>query len=127
MQTSEGRLVNIRKLVALDITLHGPRFILIEFGLAAPGIMALGASLMLTSRFFIFGLYIFLTGVNYVPALVYAIIIARKGSAKSEVEYGLARDKHYVRKYSLQQFIIFIPLAVVIIALIQELRHQKTL
>jgi hypothetical protein len=125
MQTSEGRLVNIRKLVALGITLHGPRLILLEFGLGAPGIMAIGASFMLTCRYFIFGLYLFLTGVNYLPALVYAIVIYRKGSAKSEVEYGLAHDKHYVRKYSLQQFIIFIPLAVVIIAVIQELGHQK--
>jgi len=40
---------------------------------------------MLTSRFFFFGLYLFSTGVNYVPALVYAIVIARKDSAKSEV------------------------------------------
>ena len=29
----EGRLVNIRKLVALDITLHGSWFIIIEFGI----------------------------------------------------------------------------------------------
>jgi len=58
---------------------------LLEFGLGAPGIMAVGASVMLTSRFFFFGLYLFSTGVNYVPALVYAIVIARKDSAKSEV------------------------------------------
>jgi hypothetical protein len=34
------RLIDIRKLVALDITLHGPKFIMIEFGLGTPAIIA---------------------------------------------------------------------------------------
>ena len=36
------RLINIRKLVALDITLHGPKFIIIELGLGTPAIIAMG-------------------------------------------------------------------------------------
>ncbi len=32
----EGKLFNVRRLVALDMGLHGPRFILIEFGLGVP-------------------------------------------------------------------------------------------
>lgn len=125
MQDQEGRLIDIRKLVALDITLHGPRFILFEFGVGTPVIILLGLWIMLTGTVFILGFYLLLTGMNYLPALLYAIIVARRGSAKSEVEYGLAHDKHYVRKYGLQQLIIFIPLAVLLIAAIQEIAVRR--
>jgi hypothetical protein len=125
MEAVEGQLINIRKLVALDITLHGSRFILFEFGVGTPAIILIGSSIMLMDRLFILGLYLLLTGINYVPLLLYAIVISRKGSAKSEVEYGLAHDKHYVRKYSLQQVIIFIPLSVLLIAVAQELSQIR--
>jgi hypothetical protein len=124
MKPREGRLINIRKLVALDITLHGPRFILIEFGVGTPAIILVGLWLMLTSSVFILGLYLFLTGINYVPLLLYAVVIARKGSAQTEVEQGLAQNKHYVRKYSLQQLLIFVPLAILIIAVGQEITKE---
>jgi hypothetical protein len=125
MEEHEGRLINIRKLVALDITLHSPRFILIEFGVGTPVIILVGLWIMLTSTVFILGLYLLLTGINYMPALLYAIVLAGSGSAKIEVEYGLAHNKHYVRKYSLQQLMIFIPLAVLLIAIAQEIASRK--
>jgi hypothetical protein len=37
-----GRVINVRKLAALDIVFHGPKFILIEFGLGVFGCAALG-------------------------------------------------------------------------------------
>jgi hypothetical protein len=67
------------------------------------------------------GLYLILTGFNYVPLLVYAASIVRAGSAKREVADELSRDRHYVRKYSTQQFLVFVPLAVVLLAAAQEL------
>lgn len=88
-----------------------------------PVIILLGLWLMLTSSVFILGLYLFSTEVNYVPLLFYAMVIARKGSAKKEVEYGLAHNKHCVRKYSLQQLVIFIPLVVLLVALAQEVKR----
>lgn len=124
MQPQEGRLINVRKLVALDITLHGPRFILLEFGVGTPAILLVGLWLMLTSSVFILGLYLFLTGINYLPLFYYAVAISRKGSARSEVEADLAQNKHYVRKYSLQQLVIFIPLVVLLIALVQEIKKS---
>ena len=57
---------------------------------------------------------------NYVPLLFYEIVIARKGSAKSEVDYGSAHNKHFIRKYGSQQFMILVPLVVLLIALIQR-------
>lgn len=125
MQDREGRLIEVRKLVALDITLHGSLFIMMEFGLSTPIIVVFGLWLMLASSVFILGLYVFLTGLNYLPLLIYAVVIVRGGTAKNEVEYGLTHYEHYNRKYSIHQFLIFVPLFVLLLAIIQELKRPK--
>jgi hypothetical protein len=71
-------------------------------------------------------MYLFLTGINYVPLLVYAIIIARLGTAAKEVEYGLEHDKQYNRKYSVQQLMIFIPLTIAVLTVLQETKILNT-
>jgi hypothetical protein len=119
----EGRVINVRKLVALDIALHGARFIMVEFGVGTPAILAVGVYLAAKGQP-VLGVYLLLTGINYVPLLIYAILIARRGSAKREVADGLSQDKHYVRKYSTQQLLIFVPLAVILLAAAQELTKQ---
>ena len=126
MEKAEGSGIIVRKLVALDITLHGSRFILAEFGVGTPVIIALGLWLMLTGPFAL-GVYLLLTGINYVPLLVYAIILARRGTAENEVAYGLSHDKHYNRKYSTQQLIVFIPLAMALLAVAQELKTRSSM
>jgi len=117
----EGRLINVRKLVALDVTLHGPRFIAIEFGVGTPTILAVGIWLALGSLSIEFwlGVYLILTGINYIPVLAYAVLVIRGGDWKSEVAEGLATDPHYVRKYSIQQLLIFVPFAIVVLSLLQ--------
>ena len=117
----EGRIINVRRLVALDIFLHGPRFILIEFGVGTPAIIGFGAILAArTSGLeFYLGVYLILTGVNYIPALAYAVIMSRAKSARSEIEAEMAANPHYVRKYSVQQLLIMVPFAVVILAAVQ--------
>ncbi|MFI5404588.1 MAG: hypothetical protein ACHQYR_02550 [Candidatus Gagatemarchaeaceae archaeon] len=120
----EGRLVNVRRLVALDITLHGPRFIMAEFGIGTPAIIAVGTTLTLSGPL-ILGIYLVLTGVNYLPLLIYTVVIVRKGSAQAEVVEDLARNKHLVRKYSVQQFLLFLPLVVFLMAVWQELGQNR--
>ena len=115
----EGRIVNVRKLVSLDITLHGNRFILTEFGLGTPGIILLGLFVLATGQP-ILGAYLILTGINYIPLLVFAIATVRRGTAESDVQADLAANPHYVRKYSLQQFLIFFPLSMIVLALVQR-------
>jgi len=119
----EGRIINVRKLVALDITLHGPRFIMAEFGVGTPAIIAVGLFLMHTGPLAL-GFYLVLTGINYVPLLIYAVAIVRGRSAAKEIEEGMSADRHYVRKYSTQQLLIFVPLAVVLLAVKQELTKK---
>ena len=53
-----------------------------------------------------------------------AIIIARDKTAKGEVEYELSHYKHYIRKYSIQQFLIFIPLLMLFLAIIQKFKGK---
>jgi hypothetical protein len=117
----------VRKLVALDITLHGPRFIGIEFGVGTPVILIVGVVLAEGSVGVqhLLGVYLLLTGINYLPILAYAIVVIRAGTAKAEVAEGLATDSHYVRKYSTQQLLIFVPFAVVLLAAVQEARRRQ--
>lgn len=72
----------------------------------------------------IIGAYILLAGLNYAPLLAYAVAIVRAGTAKSEVAEDRATDRHYVRKYSTQQFLLFVPFAVLFLAILQELRES---
>ena len=120
----EGRVIDVRRLVALDISLHGPRFIMIEFGVGTPAIIAFGLFVIHTGQQVI-GAYLLLTGINYVPLLTYAILIVRAGSAAREIEAGMAADRHYVRKYSTQQLMIFVPLLVLLLAVKQELTSHR--
>ena len=76
--------------------------------------------LMLSRLFFALGLYVFLIGINYAVLLLYAIVIVRKGSSQTEVSDELANSKEYLRQFSIQQFFILIPLAILIIAIFQE-------
>jgi hypothetical protein len=94
---------------------------MVEFGIGTPAIIAVGLGLMFTGPF-VLGLYLFLTGINYVPFLFYSVIIVRAMTAENEVAYGLANDKHFNRKYSTQQLMIFIPLAIILLTVIQELK-----
>ncbi len=119
-------MISVRKLVALDIFLHGPRFIMIEFGVGTPGIIVLGLLVAHAGQQAL-GAYLVLTGLNYIPLLAYAITIARTGTASKEIAEGMTSDSHYVRRYSTQQLIIFIPLAVVRLALWQELNKENGL
>ena len=119
----EGRVINVRRLVALDITLHGPRFITAEFGIGTPVILAVGISLILASQL-ILGTYLLLIGINYIPLFVYMVVIVRKGSAGLEIADYMSNDKHYVRKYSTQQLLLFLPLVVFGLAVWQELKGE---
>lgn len=128
---AEGALINVRKLVALDMVLHGTIFVVAEFAVTvllggAGGLFVMYAGLALghgrVPFVIVFGAYLLLVGVNYVPLLLYAIAIARRDSAREEVARELADKDRSVRKYSLQQFLLLVPLSIPILAIAQELR-----
>jgi hypothetical protein len=123
-----SQIVNFRKLVALDIILHGRKFILIEFGLGTPFMFALGLHQLLfgldSGLLFsqVIGFYLILIGVNYVPILIYAVVISWKDSAYLEA----AAELDYKSRYNKQQFLIFIPLLVFFVAVAQEVRSHTS-
>jgi len=128
------RIINLRPLAALDIVFHGSRFILIEFGGGILLCLALG--LWLTYAAFplgqdtgplrlVTGVYILCLAINYVPLLVYAILITRSKSAWQEMAAELAERGRYARKYVLQQLLLVVPLVIPILALIQEVQARR--
>ena len=121
-------MINIRKLAAVDMALHGTRAIVVEFALGVVLPLALG---LISVRPAIIGLVqpgwatvlgFWLVGIaaNYVPLLIYAIAIARGRTVQQEGQSELA----HVKRYGIQQAIILIPFLVVVLALVQESRHH---
>src|SRR5690348_11643613 len=91
-------MINIRKLVAFDMAVHSPRFILAEFVIGAIGIPAFGVFSLFRGGTKM-GLYSLSIGINYIPLLIYAAIIARKNSAKQEVAYELGHKRTEAKRY----------------------------
>jgi len=127
--------INIRKLAALDIAFHGPRFILAEFALGVAGCAAGGAFSI--SVFYhtashpllaaILGFALLWVALNYVPLLLYAISIVRRKSAELEVAFELEHKDIYARKYTFQSPLLLLPLVVPILAIVQEVRARSRL
>lgn len=118
----ENSLINIRKLVALDMLLHGRPFILVESGLGTLLLLGLGfqqiaAGLAGSYASLLIGFYLVLTGVNYLLLLIYAVIIAKQNSARDEAESELQSKS----KYNRQQFLLLVPLLVFLVGVKQEL------
>ena len=127
--------INIRKLAALDMVFHGPRLILAEFalgvvGCAAGGVFSLSLFFRTTSHPLfaaILGFALSWIALNYVPLLFYAISIMRRKSAELEVAFELEHKGFYARKYTFQSALLFLPLVVPILAIVQEIQNRSRL
>lgn len=126
-------LIDVRKLAALDLVFHGPRFVLIEFGGAAAlagGLAALslqsgllGAGHPVLWEIALGGVLASI-GVNYIPLLIYAIVLIRSGTARHEVAHELELAQQSQRRYATQQFLLVVPFAVLVIAVAQTLTRR---
>ena len=70
----------------------------------------------------VLGLWLVAIGINYIPLLIYAILISRAGTATEEGKAELA----YARQYGIQQVIILVPFLVPFLAILQESRKSRT-
>lgn len=118
--------INVRKLAALDMAFNGPRLIITEF--ACGVFIPLGLGLLSLFRGHarwqsVFGIYMLFLAVNYVPLLIHAILIARKGSVREEVEAELG-DRDELRRYQRQMLVLLLPLVVPVLALAQLSRGR---
>ena len=124
---SRERFINVRKLAALDIALHGAPLILIEFGAAVTIGAALGVWLMSTASAvsqgaalfrLVLGAYFLCIAINYAPLLLYGLDIARRRSARHEAAAELAeKDGRSARRYGAQSLLLIVPLVIPAIAL----------
>jgi hypothetical protein len=124
------RLIEIRKLAAVDMAWLGPKVIVAEYASGVLLPLALGG-FTLHSTFSspnwqtwqtLLGMWLVSMGANYVPLFLYAVSIARAGTVKVEGEPELP----HARRYGIQQVIILIPFLVMIIAVFQERRRRKS-
>jgi len=117
--------MNVRKLAALDIVFHGPKLVIAEFAVGVCLPLGLAVLAFLRGRAAwqsILGAYMLFLAFNYLPLLIHAILIARKGSARKDVEAELANGKHALVRYQRQSFLLVIPLAVPLLAIAQLAR-----
>jgi hypothetical protein len=123
--TRRETFINVRKVAALDIVLHGPGFILAEFAVGVVLIAGVSVFMFFNSTHIWLGAvqsWFFLwLALNYVPLLLYAISIVRHKSAYQEVAYELEHKDRYLLKYTLQaSLFLFIPLVMPALAVYQE-------
>lgn len=126
-------MLNVRKLAAIDLRFLGAKIILAEFGVGVVGSAAVGAATLRAGieRFHspamvIFGVYLLLLGVNYVPLLLHAISMVRDGSAHREIAGELGDQRAAMRKYRRQSLFLLLPLIVPIAAIVQEIQRSRT-
>lgn len=128
----EPAVINIRKLVALDMVFHRPKLILAECVFGVFGSLTLGCVVAVPGFFaghfsltqILVSAYMLCIALNYVPLLFYAIGIVRRGSAHEEVAFELTHKEHYGRKYTAQSFLLLLPLVVPVLAIYQAQQKQ---
>lgn len=121
-------VIRIRRLAALDLAFLGPTIILTEFALGVIGPIALGVMTLHTAQSLqmdIFGWYLVALGLNYVPLLLYAVNIVRRGTAQAEVADEAGDRTRVFRRYRRQSLLLLLPLVVPIIAAVQERRRSR--
>ena len=115
--------MNVRRLAAIDMygargTTRRRRIILAEFAAALAVSVALGTWLMAYASGFggrMLGIWMTGAGLNYAPLAAYAIALSRPGALGAELaDVDTGRE---LRRYSVLQLWIFVPLSLVVRAL----------
>ena len=124
------RVIEVRKLAALDMAWLGTRVVLAEYALgvvlpAALGTQSLGSGMAQHAKLYqwpiLDGVWLLTIAANYVPLFLYAVAPARTGAAR---EVAQAEFPH-VRRYGLQQAMILVPLLVLALSVAQERCRRK--
>lgn len=115
--------VNVRRLAAIDMygargTSRRRRIILAEFTAGLAVILALGIWLATSATSIgdrVFGIWLIGAGLNYAPLAAYAIALSRPGALDAELA-GVDTVRE-LRRYSVLQLWILVPLSLPAIAL----------
>jgi hypothetical protein len=74
----------------------------------------------------VLGAYLLSLGINYLPLLLHAIDMERRGSAGREIADELGDKRSAFRKYRRQSLLLLIPLLVPVAAMVQEVRPRHS-
>jgi hypothetical protein len=124
------RVIEVRKLAALDMAWLGTRLVLAEYALgvvlpAALGTLSLRSGAARHAELYqwpvLGGIWLLTIAANYIPLFLYAVALARTGTAREEAQAELP----HVRRYGLQQAMILVPLLVLALSVAQERGRWK--
>jgi len=120
------KIINIKKLVALDMSLNNSWIILIEFIVGSLGPLALAyfiyepTTLNLLKTLWLVGV-----GINYIPLAIYAT------SFQIHNNYRLISKDVMIapirKKYNLQQFLVLIPFFIMIMSVAQKWNGEEVI
>ena len=121
--------LDVRRLAALDMAVHGKRFIVAEFGVGVLGCLVLGG-LSVSGGMrsgatweLLLGFVLLWIALNYVPLLIHAVDLARSGTARQEAADEIEHPE-LIRRYTFRQLWILVPLAVVVMDITQRARSR---
>jgi hypothetical protein len=126
------KMLNVRKLAAIDLYFLGSKLILTEFGLGIVGLTIVGWFTLRTgirrehSAWLTFwGVYMLGLGMNYVPLFLQAFNITLHKTAREEIADELPDRRAAARKYRRQSVLILVPFLVIVLAIIQEFQRRR--
>src|SRR5271166_1119765 len=111
-------MINLRKLAAIEILFLGPILIVTEYAAGVLLSIALGVFVLFRAHSFwqlLLGIYLICLGINYVPMLVYAIVVGNKVNAREELANELDDPRKTMSKYRSQSLVLLVPLVVPIL------------
>ncbi|MEU8210526.1 hypothetical protein AB0B85_15150 [Micromonospora sp. NPDC049044] len=124
--------MNVRRLAAIDM--YGSRgttrrrwIILAEFLVGVVLMVTWGCWLLASANAFgtrAFGLWLVGAGLNYAPLSLYALALMRPGALDAELA-GVNTDGE-LRRYTVLQLWVFVPLTLVVFAIRGELARSRT-
>ena len=117
-------MLNPRKLAAIDLVFLGPKLIITEFVAAVFLSAALGIFVLVRGHGspgqIALGLYLISLSLNYIPMLIYAIVITHRKNAWAELGSELDNKREATAKYRRQSLWLLVPLVVPFVALRQS-------
>ncbi|MEV5208640.1 hypothetical protein AB0K35_14305 [Micromonospora sp. NPDC053740] len=124
--------MNVRRLAAIDMygsrgTTRRRRIILAEFLVGVVLMVTWGCWLLASANGFgtrAFGLWLVGAGLNYAPLSLYALALMRPGALDSELT-GVDTNGE-LRRYTVLQLWVFVPLALVVFAIRDALARRRT-
>jgi len=126
-------MIQVRKLVAVELTYLGPKIIIAEYAIAVVvgllvATLSLRAGLFMTHATWqtILGLYLLFVALTYAVLLGYALSMTRRGNSQAEIAHEVESNgtRATFRKYRRQSIWLLVPLAVPFVAL-KERRSSR--